>query len=475
MRPGVWGTQAASRLASIRPPRGAGARWAALLLALALLGVACTGDGGGLGGLPDDGGSQSSPSAVVPASPEPEPSVEDGPGSSQAALEDLCTLPEPNVDDGSDVPAEGPTPDAIATVMNQLAEIRGFDFTQRVVAEPVTQQDIAEGYAEYLDAAFPEAFYERRSLAWQTIGVIPEGTSIREEMLEYGSTQVIGYYNTLTGELKFMGAEDPSPFERITLAHELTHAIDDQRFGLQQVDVLGAECRDEELQAALAVVEGNATLFMLRWAQTFLTAPEQVQVGLEAGAQEPPPSDVAPFIDEMQSWPYLGGLDFMMRLERDGGLDAVDGAFEGFPRSTEQIVHPERYPNDAPTPVDVPDIGPDLGRGWTDLDVEIVGEVWLDVALGLRLGEGEAATAAAGWDGGTSRAWSNGDEVAVVLSTVWDSEADAEEFAVSIGSWLEAGDGQDAAVLPVDGTSVRVLFGTSPEVLRSLEAAATAA
>jgi hypothetical protein len=209
---------------------------------------------------------------------------------------------------------------------------------------------------------------------------------------------------------------------------------------------------------------------MLRWAQTFLTAAEQVEVGVEAAAQEPPPSDVAPFIDRMQAWPYLDGLDFIMRLERDGGIEAVDAAFENLPRSTEQIIHPERYPNDVPTPVDVPDLSAELGPGWADLDAAVVGELWLDLALGLRLGEGEAASAAAGWDGGTYRAWSDGEAVAVVLSTVWDTEADAEEFAAAMRRWVE---GPAARVLePETGARVRVLFASDPGTLGLLETVA---
>ena len=67
------------------------------------------------------------------------------------------------------------------------------------------------------------------------------------------------------------------------------------------IDLLGAECRDEELQAALAVVEGNATFFMQRWALGFLSAEEQLELSAEAAAQEPPPSTVAPFIDAMRT------------------------------------------------------------------------------------------------------------------------------------------------------------------------------
>ena len=86
----------------------------------------------------------------------------------------------------------------------------------------------------------------------------------------------------------------------------------------------------------------------------------------------------------------------------------MDEALTTFPVSTEQILHPERWPNDVPQPVDVPDLGPALGAGWRDLDVMTVGEAWLQLMLALRLDAGDAERAAAGWDGGIYRAWTDG-------------------------------------------------------------------
>jgi hypothetical protein len=437
------------------------------LAALIVIAAAC--DLGG-GSDPLDGRSPS-PSVEVPLSPDPAPPPKNGRNSALAALERLCTLPQPNFDGGSGVPAEGPTPPAIESVMREVEEIRGFDFTERVVAQPATQTEVADGIRDYIETSYPTRFYDRRSRAWQTIGVIPDGTNIRDELLEYVTSQVIGYYDTITGELVFIGTRDPSPLERVTLAHELTHAIDDQRFGLEQIDLLGAECQDEPLQAAIALVEGNATFFMLRWAQTFLSLEEQIQLSGEAAAQQPPPGDVTPFIDAIQNWPYTEGLRFISALEIRGGLDAVDAAFRDMPISTEQIIHPERYPNDLPTPVDVADLSDALGAGWTDLDVQEVGEMWLQLALSLRIDDAEASNGAAGWDGGIYRAWAGGDDVAVILATVWDSEADAREFATTMERWIAQG--QDVAeVLPVEGTSARVAFASDAETLELLMASA---
>jgi hypothetical protein len=300
--------------------------------------------------------------------------------------------------------------------------------------------------------------------------VIPDGTSLRDAYENYGSSQVIGYYDTVTGQLKFTGSDSPSPLERITLAHELTHAIDDQRFGLERLDALGAECKDEDAEAAIALVEGNATFFMLRWAQTFLTAAEQVQVGIEAAAQDTSTEGIPPFVSRLQAWPYDQGMRFISALDARGGLDAVDEAFVDLPTSTEQIIHPERYPNDVPTPVDVPDLSAELGPGWEDLDAMAIGEAWLQTALALRLDGSQASAAAAGWDGGTYRAWSDGTDAAVELSTVWDTPRDADEFAASMNEWIDQGDGS-AQVLEPDGKSVTVLFANDAATLQALEAA----
>lgn len=442
-----------------------------VLGALALVGLvlaACTQGGAGSPTPRPDPPSATVPVPASPESPSPAPS---GPESALAAMERLCTVPEPDLEGGSGVPAEGPTPPVIAELMDELPEIRGFDFAKPVVAQPVDQAEIARDLTEYADLAYPKDQMARRSRAWETIGVIPDGTDLREVYEAYGSSQVIGYYDTLTGELKFIGTEDPSPLERITLAHELTHAIDDQRFGLEKLDVLAAECRDEEAGAAIALVEGNATFFMLRWAQAYLTPAEQVEVGVEAALQDTSTEGIPPFILRLQQWSYDEGLRFITALSSQGGVDAIDDAFLDPPVSTEQVIHPERYPNDAPTPVDVPDLSDELGQGWEDLDVMTVGEAWLRLAMGLRVDGTQAGNAAAGWDGGTYRAWSDGQEVAVVLSTVWDSERDASEFATAMTSWLEQGDDLGLVVGP-DGTSVGALFASDQATLDVLEAAA---
>jgi hypothetical protein len=413
-------------------------------------------------------GSAAPTSAPVPTVRESPAPVDDGEGSASAVMAELCDHGPPP---GSEpVPPEGPTPPAIEEVQLGIEELRGLTFTEPVVAEPADEAELVEGLEESFDYMFPRDLLARRSLAWQTIGVIPPGTNVRDELEAYASGEVIGYYDTLTGELVFIGTDDPTPIEEVTLAHELTHAIDDQNFGLERLDSLLVSCRDEAATAATALVEGNATFFMTAYALRYLTSEEQLQLATEGGESS---TRVAPFIERQQVWPYFEGQAFVSALSARGGVEAIDEAFLDLPVSTEQILHPERYPNDVPTPVDVPDLGPALGAGWEDLDVQEVGEAWLSLALALRLDRADAADAAAGWDGGLYRAWASGDRVAVVLSTVWDTAEDAREFADVMARWIAASPNDQAArVLPVQGERVQVHLANDGATLAMLGSAA---
>jgi hypothetical protein len=251
------------------------------------------------------------------------------------------------------------------------------------------------------------------------------------------------------------------------LAHELTHALDDQHFDLVRVDRLGSHCRDELSMAALGAVEGSAQYFATTAIADLRPIADSTGLtGVGAGTS----SNVPPFFQDLQQWPYGAGTRFIQTRFQEGGTTAVDEAIRRLPVSTEQILHPQRYPNDTPQPQDVPDLSAALGPGWRDLDVMEIGEAWLQLALSLRI-DGEVPNrAAAGWDGGVYRAWTDGDRVAVLLRTVWDTAGDADEFAAAIRAWIGEGSGP-AEVTQPDALHVEVAFASDTGTLAALEVA----
>ena len=385
--------------------------------------------------------------------------VKTGPTTAVQAMRRLC-IPADIV---ADPVKKVPTPAAIAEVEHQVETVRGLTYDRPVNIEPITAREMDRRLANYFDAYYPKRFYARRSDAWATIGAIPRDIGILEALNNYQQGQVLGYYNSQNEELVYTGDAELDRIEHFVLAHELTHAIDDQHFDLDRLDDMVVHCDDEIFQAALGVVEGSANHFAT---QVLLRYPSVAPGSIPGGGG----GEVPPLITEIQAYPYTTGQRFVDALADQGGPAAINRALQTFPTTTEQVMHPSKFPGDVATPVDVPDFSPTFGPEWHDLDVMIVGELWLKALLDLRLDDATAAAAAAGWGGGTYRAWSDGTDVAVIMSTVWDTAADAKEFSEALGHWLSRGPGP-GLVVKAEGKQVNAGFASSKAVMAALSAA----
>jgi hypothetical protein len=397
-------------------------------------------------------------SPSVSASPKPTVDVTEGDTSALQAMRGLCE----EVDATSTPVRRQATPPAIAEIESEVEAVRGLRFERRVNVEAVTPQEIDRRLAHYFDVYYPRRSYARRTLAWRTIGAIPAGIGILEALGRYQQGQVLGFYNSQNEELVYTGDDELSRIEQFILAHELTHAIDDQHFDLDRLDEVSITCDDERFLAALGVVEGSANHFATEVIVRFPIAEigELPGVGAEG---------VPPMITQLQAYPYTFGQAFVDHLADEGGVAAVNAALRRFPTTTEEILHPDRFGKDEPTAVDVPDFAPTFGEGWRDLDVMIVGELWLRVLLDLGTTTPEASAAAAGWDGGIYRAWTNGEDVALVLATTWDSAIEAAQFRGTLAGWL--GNRRDRTVVLGQGSDVIAGFATSEDLMPALESA----
>ncbi|MEX0990658.1 MAG: hypothetical protein WD004_00085 [Actinomycetota bacterium] len=394
-----------------------------------------------------------------------------GRGSAFEALDRLCAGPS-HADDGPS--RTSPTPDAsvppaIAELQRQVADVRGLDFLDPVEPESIASTEMSVRVRGQVRDALEGSLVDDRSRAWVTIGVVPEGTDLRKVYSDLLAGQVIGYYDPASEELVFTGSAEPSPMERFTLAHELTHALDDQHFDLSRLDDIGERCREEQYAAGLAAVEGSAMRTSLDVVAQHFTSEEQMEIfGGSLGTGTGIPPGTPPFVVGEMLFPYLDGMTFMMSVSGEGGNGAVDDVLADLPVSTEQILHPELRGVDEPTRVDIPDLGRRVGPGWRDLDVMQVGEDWISRMLELELPGSEAREAAAGWDGGIYRAWSSGERTAVALSTVWDSEQDAAAFSTALSAWA----GDRPVRVARDGDRVDALFASEEATLESFVAVA---
>ncbi|HKE99330.1 MAG TPA: hypothetical protein VKG45_10425 [Actinomycetes bacterium] len=336
-------------------------------------------------------------------------------------------------------------PSAVAAqlrqIEQQLEQVRDLRFLRPVPSEVLSNRELARKLLAEIDRETDEADLARQARALVLLGELPAGTELVKLLREVQAESVLGFYVPGTGpgkgRLYVRSQGGLTPFAEFVLSHELTHAVTDQHFDLTRSDRLEDQGLDDELLAYTALAEGDATLTMQRYLQSQMPPATQVEVAREGLAQTTPKLDRAPaVIRESLAFPYQAGLAFVQALDRSGGSAAIDRAYRDPPTSTEQILHPERYlRRDDPQQVRVPDLAGALGAGWSGGADVGFGEFDVSLLLGGELAVSTARSAAAGWDGGRLRTFSRGGATAMVVRTVWDSSAQADEYCKATARW----------------------------------------
>jgi hypothetical protein len=311
-----------------------------------------------------------------------------------------------------------PLPEQIAAIAEAVEELRGLEFTDAVEPELVSPQEIASRVRELFLAEYTAAMGDAESRILTALGAIPAGTDLRSLRADLLGSQVAGFYDPQTGELVVRQAGDElSVNDRIVLAHELDHALTDQALDLPLPDDLRPGREDGDL-AATALVEGDATLLMQRYAAT-LSFEDQLgaldpTALLDAIQAETDLGELPPYLQAELRFPYEAGLSFVCERYSAGGWEAVDGAYHDPPESSLEILVPEPAP---PPPVAVNAAGL-LLEPWERVTASQLGAaqlLWLLEAPGGNPAEGldNARTVVEEWMGGGLELWRRGPDSAV--------------------------------------------------------------
>ena len=340
-------------------------------------------------------------------------------------------------------PAATPAGPGIQAVEHDVAALRELQFRRRVPVTVESPAKLAKRLLAVLAEESDENDLRRQGRAMELLGELPAGTDLPRLLNRVQAESVLGFYvpgrQPPKGRLYVRSNRGLDPYAKIILAHELTHAVTDQRFDLTRADRLAAGTGNEDALAAYSgLVEGDATFTMQRYLAQRLTPAEQANAGLVAATERTPIRDAAPaVIRESMLFPYQEGLRFVSVLYQQGGWAAVNRAYRDPPTTTEQLLHPERYlrDRDQPQRVTVPDLRGRLGEGWRP-GVELsFGELDARLLLQGELAVTAAQAAAAGWDGGRVRTFQRGDKTALVLRSVWDSTTEAAQFCGAMRGW----------------------------------------
>jgi hypothetical protein len=391
----------------------------------------------------------------------------------------LALLFEGEGDGDREQPAPALRPAALTAIVKRVEDERGLRFER--VPRPVqvsAAQARAEGL-ESLDADYPPARRHADADVLTMLGLVPRGTDLGEAVASTLGEAVAGYYDPRAARLRIVkGAQTANRvLYEMVLAHELTHALEDQRFGFD-LDVL-ASGGDRAL-ALTALVEGSASALMYRYAERRFESDELLG-GLLASAFGGT-ADLPPFLEAQLLFPYVSGERFVARLLEvgGGGWEVVDAALRFRPpASTEQVLHPATYLRvEQPRRVSLRAPLAALGPGWRPALRTSFGE-WQTQKLLALAGGGGSPQAAAGWGGDRYTLLEHGSERALVMRWSWDSARDEAEFAAALRAWGDDGlpdstaAGHDTwrtpgggAALAVRGRRVTLVLAPQPAIAR---------
>ncbi len=277
------------------------------------------------------------------------------------------------------------------------------------------------------------------------LGLLDPAFDLHNFYIELFSEQVAGYYDDEVKRMFVVGAQEFGGPERLTHAHEYVHALQDQNYDFQgKLNYTDESCEEdtERCAAIQSLVEGDASLLEEQWARTYATQQDIEDIVAFYDSLQSPVFDRAPeFMQQDFLFPYQQGYEFVQSLYLEGKWAGVDAAYQDLPLSTEQILHPDRYPEDKPRGLELPGLSSALGDGWREIDLNSLGEWYVRLTLKEQLSEEQAVKAAEGWGGDTYRAYHNDQsgQSALVLISSWDRMADAEEFFLALRAY---GDGR---------------------------------
>ena len=318
-----------------------------------------------------------------------------------------------------------------AEMLRETSELRELSILRSVKSGAQSRTEIERMVIKNLDTDTTPAEMHAAEAVLKVFGLAPKNFAYRTFLIKLLAEQVAGYYDPKVQQFylaDWIELEGQKP----VMAHELTHALQDQHFNLKRFENWPKGDSDAQL-AAHALIEGDATLAMKLYMQKHPLVTFAYLRSLDGLGEAMEQFNHAPrALRESLLFPYQQGSDWAEHLYNRGGWQTVSQAFKKLPQSTEQILHAEKYFSyEAPQKIVLPDFKSVLGPTWKRIDDDVNGEWGTYLVLDEFLNDATVSKrASAGWGGDRFSLYEAGkpNEFFVAQLTAWDTPLDAREF-----------------------------------------------
>lgn len=335
----------------------------------------------------------------------------------------------------------------IMSILRDVENIRGLQASGAVDIRFISRDDFSRRTKMQNKQYWTVSERTAEEKTMVAFGFTSARTNFRKLIEQDTGDYVLGMYEPDARRLFVVGDEaDMDGQAQSTMAHELTHALQDQHHNLKRFTDPAVKNSDRSLATA-ALIEGDAMLSESQYQGKHKISQAALQeAAVEAiltssaysGYEQGPP-----LYGLTVYFPYVQGTEWVKKLHARGGWQQVDSAYKRPPESTEQILHPEKYfARERPVIVEAVNPLSALPNGWKKLRSDTLGEYRTLILLSQGAVQAPLLKqAATGWGGDSYAVYApkSGEAgSALVWESVWDTEADASEFTVALAA-LQAG------------------------------------
>lgn len=237
-------------------------------------------------------------------------------------------------------------------IVGEVAELRGWEWKRAVEKGVYTEKKLRGFVEKALAEEYSGGKLQRHQWLLTSMGLLPKGTDLQKTIVDVLMNQIGGFYDPERNAFFMMTKtkEFGRALNGMLIAHELTHALDDQYFGLDALMEKHGGTHDGDF-AVGAVVEGSATALMYRWLPRFggkLDLEEMQKMAESEGERSRAFFEAAPYFHTLVA-KYLLGAHFLGKgkglaaMMQSNEARAVEIAMRDVPASSEQILDPGKY------------------------------------------------------------------------------------------------------------------------------------
>ncbi len=399
------------------------------------------------------------PTPQVAPAPSPQPSASSPPSKAIPGASTRLEIDE--------APPHKLTPDEAKDLLASVDEVLHFASQDTLlpvkhsVKKSIVSREQVEKYLnDKMENDVDRIRFERSELVLKKFGLLPRDFDLHTFLIKLLTEQVAGYYDEKSKTMNLLDWNEPE-MQKPVMAHELTHALQDQSYNLEKMskheeeiekhgleDLDALVRNDEESTCRTAVLEGQAMIVLLDYViapRTVAETPALVDFFIDRStlekSKDSPVFDTAPpLLQDELIFPYRQGMHFIKELLVAGGKKmAYAGVLDRLPQTTREIMEPKEYlAGHRVPPLFLPDLsflkkdyeGYDAGA-MGQLDVEILLKIYADETVAGRLNHEWRGGAyyAAGHKGVKPRDKNSTAHVGLYYISKWSSEAAAQEFA----------------------------------------------